>query len=373
MFILGIHDGHGAGAALVRDGNLISSVSEFSGKEKGNRIGFPYRSIHSIFRRYHLTSDNLEAVILPRIWGTPFLSDKSINSDPALGLFDKIYPLMRKFNRFFSGAEYSCKPVGIIRRSIYTVIFKYTGLKTVSMIRKIVSDQTGVNENHIKQFEHHLAHAAAAYGLCPNKKRDSLIFTADGEGDLVSATVNVASENGIICIAKSPVSSSLGYFYMESTAFLGLRRNTDEGLVMKMAGKCPEKYKSGKEYPEILDKLRSLIWRCPDNQLVFRSAFDMRLLGYFLRDNFTGVNKIMIAAAVQQVLEENLIGWVNYAVRTIKTDTVCFGGGIALNSYAMKKISELPGIRNFFVCPDPGDGSLATGAAYAGYFGSGDR
>ena len=48
MIILGIHDGHNASAALLKDGKLICSIAEERLSRQKNHYGFPFKAIDSV-------------------------------------------------------------------------------------------------------------------------------------------------------------------------------------------------------------------------------------------------------------------------------------------------------------------------------------
>ena len=50
MYILGIHDGHNCGAALINEGKVVTSISEERLTRKKNEVGYPRLSIEECLK-----------------------------------------------------------------------------------------------------------------------------------------------------------------------------------------------------------------------------------------------------------------------------------------------------------------------------------
>jgi predicted NodU family carbamoyl transferase len=219
----------------------------------------------------------------------------------------------------------------------------------------------------VRGFEHHTAHAASAYWGGPYRNSKALVLTADGEGDLQSATVSVAYGKKISCIAKSPASASLGYLYMETTSFLGFMPMADEHRVMRIAEKNENQLIKLALFEKLSFGLQQNVFISKKNPLVIESAFDLRAFGFYLNANFRQCSIEMTAVVVQNYIENILLRWTVNAIQSTGIRTVCFGGGVAANTKAMGRIARMPILTGMFVHPSPGDVSLAEGAAYLAY------
>jgi carbamoyltransferase len=359
MYILGIHDGHGAGVALLRNGKIICQIREDQIINVKYFIGFPHKSIDFVLKRAKIKPSEINYVVLPRIWGTPFLADSSVNINKSINIFNRLMPILGIFKVLLGKIEFRFPSFRIISWFLYTKIFKFYGTQTVNEIKLMLNRKYQIPLSRIIQYDHHLTHAAYAYYTSPFKRRPAVIITSDGEGDLLSASVSITDCNQIIRISESPATASLGYIFMETTAYLGKVRNREESEVMIQA--------SLKSFnPDNLFK--GLIYRDTYNPLIIKSKFDTRLTRLFLDQNARKFKPQKIADDIQIYLEELLIYWVKDAVKQTKITNVCFGGGVGLNTKAMEKISKIKEVKRFYVPNNPGDATLPIGAVYLAYY-----
>ncbi len=185
-----------------------------------------------------------------------------------------------------------------------------------------------------------------------------LIFTADGIGDHINATVSVADEKADIKrISQTYTLNSLGRIYANVTRLLGMKPLEHEYKVMGLAPYAKD-VDIARVYP-IFEKILfvdGLQFREHDNAKPFWIYPGSRLLDYRFD---------WIAGAVQKFTEDILAQWTKNAIATTGVGTVVFSGGVALNVKANMIMSQLPEVENLFVCPSGADESTALGAAYA--------
>ena len=62
MIILGIHDGHNCGASLLRNGEIIASVSEERLNRK-NEVGYPKNSIDEVLKLVNLDPNQVDEFV----------------------------------------------------------------------------------------------------------------------------------------------------------------------------------------------------------------------------------------------------------------------------------------------------------------------
>jgi carbamoyltransferase len=74
----------------------------------------------------------------------------------------------------------------------------------------------------------------------------------------------------------------------------------------------------------------------------------------------------MLAASVQAALEEALMYLVRRCRELVKSDNLCYAGGVALNSVANERIIRESGFKNVHIIPAAEDSGTAIGAAYYG-------
>jgi len=142
-------------------------------------------------------------------------------------------------------------------------------------------------------IDHHLAHS---YSVIPNLgNQNTLIFTLDGEGSGLCATVSVFDGKNIIRISESSKSASLGYLYAAITTCLGMKPLEHEFKVMGLAP-----YAKKDKVQTLFEKeFSKIIWL---NGLEFKSGFDMTFadcwyfdkLKYERFDNVSGALQLLV-------------------------------------------------------------------------------
>jgi carbamoyltransferase len=370
IIVLGINDGHDAGAALVQDGKVIAAVHE----ERLNNIkgfrGIPEKAIPKVFEISHTNPSDLNLIALASYHPSggenlKALSTKSLirlspllHSDSFINFYSRYVKNRRNFRKF----EKIFKSLGIDPNIVETTV-----------------------------IEHQLAHASAAYRSSPfgYNKEDILIVTADGSGDGLSSSVNIGVANKtdssvvlhketvgeIKRIACSSYYDSIGNaFYTEITKYLGLKPWEHESKVMGLAPYGKPEY--------CIDIMRKMIKINPSQGLRFKntigpvwiggSAIQSRLSKLLQNQRFDNV-----AAAAQQHLEDLMKKWISNAIK--KTDIrkiVCAGGiflNVKMNMILRKYLQSICSTSNdengmIFVYPAPDDSGLPVGCALEGYY-----
>ncbi len=174
MIILGICDGHDAGAAIVKDGVVIAAASEERFTRVKHQRGIPKNAINELLRCTGLSFGDVDYIAIGGV-----------------------------FRRFTRASQ----------------LEKYL-LKLFPGIPQIYVD-------------HHLAHAASAYRTCGWS--DALVVTIDAAGDGLSATVSLGRRGEIIPLYQSNAYNSVGDFFANITELLGFRPMADEAKVACMA------------------------------------------------------------------------------------------------------------------------------------------
>jgi carbamoyltransferase len=64
MYVLGIHDGHNASAALLHDGRVIAAVQEERPRGLKNALGMPRTAIQDVLSQAEVTPADIDAVAL---------------------------------------------------------------------------------------------------------------------------------------------------------------------------------------------------------------------------------------------------------------------------------------------------------------------
>ena len=370
IIVLGISDGHDAGAALVQNGKVIAAVHEERLNNVKGFVGIPEKAISKVFEISQINPSDLNLIALASYHPSggenlDALSTKTlIRLSPLLhsGPFIKFYLKYIKSKRNFRKFEKIFRDVGIDPNCIETTV-----------------------------IEHQNAHAAAAYRSSPfgYNREDILIVTADGSGDGLSSSINIGMgkkiENEelqhyktvgeIKRVAFTSYYDSIGNaFYTEITKYLGLKPWEHESKVMGLAPYGKSEY--------CIDKMRKMIKINPSNELQFKNTLGPLWIGGSaiqpsLRKILQNQRFDNVAAAAQQHLEEMMKKWISNAVKkTGIMKIVCAGGiflNVKMNMSLRKYLKNLSSFDNdqkgvIFVYPAPDDSGLPVGCALEGYY-----
>ena len=337
MIILGVHDGHDSGASLIKDGRIIAAVNE----ERLNRTklftGLPKLSIEEVFKISGIEKSKVEGIALS---GTSGLM-ANIGWE-NISFKKKIYQ---------TAANYTPFPAFIAFSNLQRTIFNNFRDKTTENYLK----KNGFDAE-IKYFDHHKCHAATAYYA--SGKNECLVFTTDGSGDGLSASVYHCKDGEMTLIKEIPTFHSLGYFYAYVTMLFGFKMFKHEGKVTGLAAfGSPDKcYSYFEKYFDFKDgKLVNTLG------LIGKPAYE------YLKKELESYSRTDVAAAVQKRLEDVMIKFVKYYVEKIKVYDLALAGGVFANVKLNQKILELPEVNSVFIYPNMGDGGLASGAAFNMY------
>lgn len=336
MIVLGIHDGHDAGACLVQDGKILCVSSEERRRNSKNYAGVPERSI--------------EAVL-----GFAGVRPADVNLVALAGTIRNLKPTRTE------------RPIHRVLRAMYSVarseVATTIGQWALSKIRKRGEllnylASSGLASVPMRTYDHHLTHAATAYFHRP-WTGDATILTLDGGGDGLCATVSTGRGPRIEVVARTPkFHSPAAYMYSAMTEFLGMRPYEHE---YKLMGLAP--YGQAERSAEVfrsMFRVDALRFRNESGKIgpALLKEYARRLRGHRFDD---------IAAGCQTVFEELLLSWAANAVSHTGIRDVAAAGGAFLNVKANKLVRESGRIGRLFVYPACDDGGVPAGAALLGY------
>ncbi|MFQ6116392.1 MAG: carbamoyltransferase N-terminal domain-containing protein, partial [bacterium] len=168
--LAGVHDGHDAGAALVRDGKVLAALQEERLRNVKHYSGTPEYAIREVFRIAEVDPSEVDAIAiagLVRVHAP--LKERPLK----VKLFEKLSPLL-------AGHTFAKLYVKLLHK-----------FRNMEELKKIF-ENLGLAEKEVMFVEHHLSHASCAYRSCPwGYDEPVLVFTADGAGDGISSTVSV--------------------------------------------------------------------------------------------------------------------------------------------------------------------------------------
>ncbi len=360
MYILGINPDHTASAALLKDGEVIVCVSEERFNRIKNFFGIPRKSIEFCLEFAGISAKDLDLVVVssqvpPPLADWGFENKASVNS----------YQLLKKVYSFLiDQVEWRYPVFRGIDEFIYGIVSKVMkGSINRERIRKL-KETVNVKEDKFIFLDHHQNHAfTGLYGApyLTEGIKELLVFTADAEGDGLSATVNVYKNDQLIRIGKTSQNNSVGNFYSAITKFLGMKPGEHEYKVMGLAPYAPKE-----DAQRIFELIKN--WIIVDKKnLRFKTIVNAHQFLKLCHLNLPEKRFDHIAAAAQKLLEDRVLELIQLAVKKTGIKTVILSGGVFMNVKLNKLIAEQPEINKFFVFPSCGDESNAFGACYFGY------
>jgi len=340
VYILGIWDGHDAGACIVENGEIKVAINEERLSRKKLDIGFPNNSIKACLDYMKIRPRDINVIATCGTQLTRILARQFSFLDQNFYKFRRRLiqkPRFEKFNRFVK--------YWLARYNI-TSLKKFTEYQLQKKLKKI-----GFENPKIYVVDHHLAHAASAIFTSGFEK--SLCITLDGVGDGLSGTVNIFENGEIKRISEMKEKDSIGLFYEIVTTILGFRELEDEGKVMAMADYS---------YP------------IPDEENMLLNFFEVEGLKIKAKHStikrFQELEKIKwrtpserFAYMAQKTLEKHVLQLFKNAIEQTGIKKVCWAGGVASNIKLNRVIRLESGLEDWFVFPQMGDGGLAVGAA----------
>lgn len=192
---------------------------------------------------------------------------------------------------------------------------------------------------------HHLSHAAAGFLTSPYESATVVVLDALGEWE--SATVWRAQGTELTKLWSSSYPSSLGLFYSAFTKLIGYTPVAQEHVLQQLSDQGdPTRY---------YDQVRCYFSGLGQTSVnLHRGVVDWT-------DHVTDLNRADIAAAVQQVFEEQVVAIIRRAMCLNPSRNLVYMGGCAMNSKCNHIIDQI--WNNRWTLPIPGDSASAVGAA----------
>jgi carbamoyltransferase len=233
-------------------------------------------------------------------------------------------------------------------------------------VEREIREKTGY-EGSIRNFDHHLSHAASSYYF--SGFTEAAIFTVDGVGEWATTAYGAGSGKNLSLFEEVQFPNSIGLLYSALTSYLGFEVNDGEYKVMGLAPYG---------VPSHVSQLYELIAMGKDGQYCLNMRyFDflethcmysqelISLLGQPPRHRDADLTQYHrdIARSIQVVLEEVLVAKANYLHQKTGLDNLCMAGGVALNCVANGRILRNSPFKEMYIPPAPNDAGGAIGAA----------
>ncbi len=357
--VLGIHYGHNATVAYLENGQIKSCVSEERFNRLKNSTGWPKLSLDYIKQNY---SDDFDLIILAQRypWGYEYLKKHNfisfapgqrnyIEKERQVSLKTEL--LVRLFPDFY----YQHSIANFLQLNQKAEADKSSHNEASRYFKELL----GVAEEKILLADHHLCHALSAGFFLENIKEKTLIFTLDGEGDGLCATVNIWENGQLKVLSAINRAFSLGYLYLATTVFLGMKPNEHEFKVMGLAPYAKKEYVA-----RLTPLFEKILWLNDKDE--FESRIPMPMIKYWLRENFSYQRFDNIAGAIQEFAEKITLDWIDRWVRKTGIDNIALAGGVFMNVKMNQKIREMASVAKVSVVPSAGDETTVLGACFYG-------
>jgi len=336
MIILGISCFyHDSAACLIQDGRIVAAVEEERFSRTKHDPSFPTQAIEFCLAAGGVVAEEVEAICFHE---RPLVKFHRI-IDRHIDCFPRSYGLFRLALPRWFGEIFRLKDL-LAERLHLTCPLYY--------------------------FRHHLSHAA--YTFYSSNFDRSAILIVDAVGEDSSASWGIGEGQTVTLKEEIPYPHSLGMLYTTITALLGFEVMEGEGKVMGLAAYGEPTYLEGmREIAPCLDNGSILL---KPEYFAFDRANRMmsrKMEKYFFRARKPGEpieqKHRDMAASIQAFLQERLIAIAKYVREKSGLDTLCLGGGVALNSVANGRLERENIFREVFIPPAPTDAGCAMGSA----------
>jgi len=352
---------HDAAAVLLEDGVLIAAAEEERFTRKKHEFEFPHNAIQFCLQKGNLTGKELDYAVF---FEKPFTKFDRLLRTTFQG-FPKTYWMFVQSMR--------------------------TWLMDKLWIKGLIVKSLGIEPSKILFSEHHLSHAGSAFFCSPFE--EAAILTSDGVGEWSTTTMGSGKGANLNLNQEIRFPHSIGLLYSAFTAFLGFEVNEGEYKVMGMAPYGVPRYLD-KVWKVVNQSADGAFWLDPayfSFQYSTSRSYSQKFVDLFgePRDadvpfftdstgypsyygerprNFEELSRYNqhyadIAASIQNVTEELILGMARELHRQTGLNRLCLAGGVALNSVANGRILRETPFEELYVQPSAGDGGGALGAA----------
>ena len=193
--VIGVHDGHNASVAVVRDGRVEFALQEERITRVKNQGDVPKNALAAAL---HEAGTGARVALNGRYmnygqWGRETILEDYGRSSSVVSRLKQ--PLKGTFvDRAYQRRK------GALRE-----------------------ERLGIGRERLEVVEHHLAHASAAYYTCPWPDGPVLVVTCDGSGDRVCATVSIGDRGKLTRLAQI-LEVAVEYGHIDKNTAKGKRR-----------------------------------------------------------------------------------------------------------------------------------------------------
>ncbi len=334
---------HDSAVTLLKDGVIVAAASEERFSRIKHDASIPVRAARWALSVAGIQAHDLEAVVY---------YEKPLRKLERM-MVSQVLEFPRSFQAF--------------RRSTFS------WLSDKLWIRANLVQSLGIRSEQLLFCDHHLSHAASAFYTSPWP--EAAVLTVDGVGEWASTSLYRGSDKGIELLSELHFPHSIGLVYSAFTAWMGFQVNDGE---YKLMGLAPY------GEPRFVDEVRKVLRLHDDGSF----EVDTRYVSYHYSatDSITrafedlfgparhpdepldprtpaGKRRADVAASIQRVTEEALIGLAKALHARVGGSRLCLAGGVGLNSVANRHLLEQGPFSELWVQPAAGDAGGSMGAA----------
>ena len=341
MYVLGLWDGHDAGAALLEDNKIMFASNEERYTKRKQEIKFPYNSIAAALRYAGIKPEDVGTVAFPTVEFAKTVSRVFPYQQEVYYRFRRRKMLKPRAESFMHFMKYLQTGIGVLPS--FHAISKAV---VAGHLRHM-----GFNNFKLYAVDHHTSHATTAAFTSGFEK--ALVITLDGLGDGLCGSISKLSKKKLEREHAINARNSIGIFYEQVTNIVGMRELEDEGKVMAMA--C-----YSYPFPFEENKLRDFFMvRGTDIYAKYNPIMQYNMLSRLA----WSIPREQFSYMAQQLLEKVLTEFIGNAIDEYGIGDVAMAGGLFSNVKANMQVRKLRGLKHWYVFPHMGDGGTAMGAA----------
>jgi len=341
--VLGVHAGHDAGAAVVRDGRLVACVNEERLNRKKLFWGWPQRSIPEVLRLAGVAPADVDLVAVAGTSGSAKEFGEKGYHD--LGLARGMVSTLSKGP--IAGVLLGQESGVALVRSLMRVRHAVTKRAMRRRLRALgIRAETAF-------VDHHRCHSASAYYT--SGWESCLAISLDGSGDGYCSRIYLCLAGQMELLHSVPSYHSPGYYYNYVTHLLGFTPLRHEGKITGLAA-----YGNAER---LLPLFRTRLgYDAAKGSFVNRGRWMTAECDY-LRARLADQPREDVAAAVQRNTEDVVAAYVRDAVGRTGARRLALSGGVFSNVRLNQVVWNRSEVEEIYVHPHMGDGGLAAGAA----------
>ncbi|MDA7830944.1 hypothetical protein N9A57_03110 [Candidatus Pelagibacter sp.] len=373
---LAIYEFHASSAAISIDGKIVFACHEDRIVQRKNEIGFPVLSIKKCLEFTKIKPSEIDEVGIINDKNSFKNYDSIVNYIFKRQSRYKIKDWIDENEKYWYPKIYKNKklksyfyPMGgkkKIAKDHHIDVSFYNEKKSLNYNIKKLFDKKkelirklGINKAEISFIPHYKCHHYHAFYSSPIRNfKNSIIIHAEGDGGKYNQAVSIPTDKGLKFLHGTN-SFNLGRLYQWTTLNLKMLPYHDEYKLMGLApyanrSEANKLFKTLDNFFKLNKKNCTLVFKKKPNDMF-----------YFFKKIFKHYRFDAIAGAVQLILEKNLLELSSFLLKKYKNRNLIFyGGGVAMNVKANLLISNLKGVKNFFVPVSPADESNVIGALY---------